>query len=120
MSRDLGRFGESWAVGFLTRQGYQIVDRNVRYRVGEIDIVARDNECLVFVEVKCRRGARYGAPEASLTPRRFSHLEAAIDHYLQDHGLEEEYRLDVVAIEVDTGGRVSSCKLLRAVGAPGA
>ncbi|MBV9278790.1 MAG: YraN family protein [Chloroflexi bacterium] len=116
---NLGAFGEAWAVGYLTRRGYRIVDRNVRYRVGEIDIVARDGEELVFVEVKCRRSARYGAPEDSIDLRRYRRLEQAILQYLAERQLAPpSYRVDVVAIEVDGRGAVSRCELLQGVEPP--
>jgi putative endonuclease len=119
MTSGLGAFGESWAAGYLTRLGYRIVERNVRYRRGEIDIVAWDGPDLVFVEVKCRRSSLYGSPADSITPMRFRHLATAIDHYLHDRNLEpDSYRIDVVAMVVGRDGRVESHELLRGVEAP--
>lgn len=120
MSRStLGSFGESWATGHLTRLGYRVVERNVRYRTGEIDIVAWHGTTLVFVEVKCRRTVAFGSPEASITRRRYSHLAVAIEEYLQRHDLEpNDYRIDVVSIRVDPSGRVSEYRLLTGVEPP--
>lgn len=119
LRRGLGAFGEAWATGHLTRLGYRIVDRNVRYRVGELDIVAREGGDLVFVEVKCRRSGRFGPPETSIDRRRFTHLEQAIQEYLARHVLEPApYRLDVVAIEVGPHGEVTRCEIFRGVEAP--
>lgn len=120
MSRStLGAFGESWAIGHLARLGYRIVERNVRYRRGEIDIVAWHGATLVFVEVKCRRGAAFGTPEASITGRRYNHLAMAIEEYLQRHNLEpDDYRIDVVSIRVDNFGRVANSVLLTGVAPP--
>lgn len=115
----LGAFGETWAVAYLQRHGYRIVERNVRFREGEIDIVARDGTCLVFVEVKSRRSAAYGSPESSMTTRRFARLAAAIQRYVQQRELEDaDYRIDVVALEVSAGGRVEQVRLLQNVAAP--
>lgn len=115
----LGIFGEEYAVGHLSRLGYRIVERNVRYRGGEIDIVAQEGSDLVFVEVKCRRTGRFGSPESSITPRRFLHLSAAVQQYLAERGDENvAHRVDVVAIEVESNGRVSRCEVIRAVEAP--
>ncbi len=117
--KTLGQFGEAWAAGHLTRLGYRIVDRNVRYRCGEIDLIAWDGKTLVFVEVKCRRSSRYGRPEASITPRRFAHLENAIQCYLQEKEMEpNDFRVDVVSIELDSTGRVTHSEVLRNVEAP--
>ncbi len=119
MAGGLGAFGEAWAVGHLTRLGYQVLDRNVRYRSGEIDIVAQEAGDLVFVEVKCRRSSRFGPPEGSIDRRRFARLELAIQHYLKERSLEPtSFRVDVVALEVNAHGEVSRCELLRGVEAP--
>ena len=119
MPFSLGRFGEAWAVAYLAKHGYQIVARNVRYRSGELDIIAREGSELVFVEVKCRRSSRFGAPEASIDRRRYSHLESAIQEYLAAHALEPpSYRIDVVAIEINAQGKVTRCDVLRAVEPP--
>jgi putative endonuclease len=119
VKRTLGQFGEAWAKGLLTRQGYRLVESNVRFRRGEIDLVAYDGETLVFVEVKCRRSTAYGSPESSITARRFAHLEAAIEAYLMSRDLSPgAYRVDVVAIEIDYGGRVIRGEILRNVEAP--
>lgn len=119
MNQTLGQFGETWAAAHLTRRGYQVIDRNVRYRGGEIDLVALEGGELVFVEVKCRRSQRYGTPQDSITPSRFARLAGAISRYLQTHdGQPESYRIDVLAITVGTDGRVSCYELLRGVEAP--
>jgi putative endonuclease len=119
VNQALGRFGESWAVGYLTRQGYRIVERNVRFRGGELDLVAYDGEELVFVEVKCRRTTHFGLPQESITAQRFRHLGTAIEKYLDSRRLTPaSYRVDVVAIEVDARGRVRRHEHLRGVECP--
>jgi hypothetical protein len=65
--RQLGRRGEDLATAYLRQQGYVILARNWRCPVGEIDIVAREGEILAFVEVRTRRGDRFGTPEESIT-----------------------------------------------------
>jgi putative endonuclease len=118
-SPNLGRFGEAWAAAHLSRLGYEILDRNVRYRCGELDIVARDGHDLVFVEVKCRRSARFGSPEAAIDRKRFARLEAAVQQFLVERHLDpDSYRIDVVALEVDASGKVVRCEVLRGVEAP--
>jgi putative endonuclease len=119
VSGELGRFGESWTVGYLTRQGFRIVDRNVRYRHGEIDLIARRGVTTVFVEVKCRRGSRFGSPESSITPARFLRLAGAVATYVQDHDMEDaDYRIDVVALEVGANGAVTRHEVFEGVEAP--
>jgi putative endonuclease len=120
VTRGLGAFGEAWAAGYLSRLGYRVIDRNVRNQHGEIDIVARDGDALVFVEVKTRRTSRFGAPQESITPARYARLARCVEAYLQRLATPpERYRIDVVAIEVGPSGRVESHELLQGVEAPG-
>ena len=119
MNRSLGRFGESWAAGLLARRGYRLLARNVRFRTGEIDIVAMDGDVLVFVEVKTRRSSTFGPPESAITRARYAHLEAAIGEYLaRREDVPESYRIDVVVIEVAPSGSVSRCEVFANVECP--
>lgn len=120
MTSGLGQFGEAWARGYLSRKGFQIVSSNVHYRVGEIDIVARNHEGLVFVEVKCRRSAEFGSPADAVTSHKYQRLSRAISAYLQEHELQNvPHRLDVIALEMDSHGSVSRVTHLEGVEAPG-
>lgn len=114
----LGTFGESWALGYLRRLGYRVVDRNVHFRVGELDIVAWDGDTLAFVEVKTRRSRRFGTPAEAVTATKYRHLALAIERYVQEHGITAPYRLDVLALTVGPRGEVAACDLLRGVEAP--
>ncbi len=103
----LGRRGEDIAVEFLCERGYQIVARNWRCREGELDVIARDEDTLVVVEVRTRRGTRFGSPEESITPAKQEHLIAAAQSYLQEAGFEEaDWRIDVIAIEIGPAGQI--------------
>ncbi len=119
MPGTLGAFGEAWAVGFLTRQGFTIVDRNVRFRGGELDVVAYDGGQLVFVEVKCRRSSAFGSPEESISARRYALFERAALHYMEREKItDRDVRLDVVALVVGHDGTVVRCNHLRGVESP--
>lgn len=119
MSGTLGRFGESWAVGQLHRLGYEVVDRNVRFRGGELDIVAHEGGDLVFIEVKCRRSSAYGTPEESISARRYQRLVTAVEEYVTRHGLHgHNVRLDLMALEVGRDGRVTRHNLIRGIESP--
>jgi putative endonuclease len=119
MTGSLGRFGEAWAVGHLQRLGYRVIDRNVRYRSGELDIVAHEGGDLVFVEVKCRRSSQYGSPEESISARRFDRLARAANEYLTRNELQgSSVRLDLVALEVGRDGRVDRHNLIRGIESP--
>ncbi len=70
----LGQRGEGFAVAHLEKRGYVVRGRNWRCPAGEIDIVAEDDDCLVFVEVRTRRGREYGTPEESVIPGKQAKL----------------------------------------------
>lgn len=104
--RELGQTGEDLAAAFLQKAGYRIIDRNVRSRYGEIDLVALDKGCVVFVEVRTRRSMQFG-PEESVTRRKQERLARLGAWYLKAHRMSTaEWRGDVVAIEMDQAGQV--------------
>jgi putative endonuclease len=95
----LGRWGEDLAAKYLAGRGYTIVERNLRTAYGEIDIIARQAEVTVFVEVKTRTSTAYGYPEESITAKKRAHLIASVPAYLQTcPNPETEWRIDVIAI----------------------
>jgi putative endonuclease len=101
----VGRRGEELAVEHLRSVGYRILERNVRSRWGEIDIVARDGDCVVFVEVRAVRSAKM-SPEESIGPAKRRRLAALGQRYLQaHHQIDAEWRVDVVAIEIGPDGQ---------------
>jgi putative endonuclease len=104
--RGLGRYGEELAARHLAEQGYEIVTRNWRCDRGELDLVAHTGDCLAFVEVRTRRGRRLGTPEESITPAKQARLIDLAMAYLQEHAWAGDWRIDVVAIEMDRRGRL--------------
>lgn len=111
--KSLGRRGEDEAASALTRRGLIIVDRNVRSRLGEIDLVARDGQTLVFVEVKSRRGSGGDPPEAAVTPEKRRRLTRLALGYLKMKRLGDvPCRFDVVAVTFDDQDRVSGIRHL--------
>jgi putative endonuclease len=109
----LGRRGEELAACELARRGYRIVERNWRCQAGEVDIVSRHREVWVFVEVRTRRGSALGTPEESLTPAKQARMITVAQHYLVEHDLGDvDWRLDVVAVEMDRAGRLTRLEVL--------
>lgn len=97
----LGPWGEQMAVRYLERRGWKILDRNVRARRCEVDIIALDGQTLVFLEVKTRRGHSAGAAIEAIPAGKRRRIEAVARWYLQAHPIyAREIRFDVVAIEV--------------------
>ncbi len=96
-----GRLGEELARQFLEKKGYEIVETNYRYGRGEIDIIARDGEFLVFCEVKARRTDTYGPPEYAITPRKQSQLRRIATAYIAERDIRDQAcRFDVIAIRL--------------------
>jgi putative endonuclease len=105
--KQLGEAGEAIAARELARRGYAVRDRNWRCAEGELDIIAEQGDALVFVEVRTRRGSRFGTPEDSITWAKRMHLIAAAQAYLQAHSMEDrEWRVDVVAVEMTARGEL--------------
>jgi putative endonuclease len=104
--RGLGRRGEELAARHLAAKGYAIVARNWRCETGEIDLVARDGDCLAFAEVRTRRGTAMGSPEASITLAKQARLVGLAEAYVQAYNWPGAYRIDVIAIELDRQGRL--------------
>ena len=94
----LGRDKERLAGEYLARQGLRPVARNHRCRFGEIDIVMRDGDILVFVEVRYRASSRFGTPAETVDARKQRRLAAAAADYLKCHPSVLPCRFDVVAI----------------------
>ena len=111
--RRLGDRGEKLAQAFLCSKGYKIIETNYRRREGEIDIIAQTADCLVFVEVRTRRGGQFGTPEESITEAKQKRLEVLAQTYLQSHeNLPSQWRIDAVAIELDDKGYISRIELI--------
>ena len=109
-TRALGTFGESFAAAHLMHQGYRIIARQWRCARGEIDIIARDGDELVFVEVRTRRSRRFGTPEDSVTRAKQDRLIELSLLFLQEYDTNDDdppWRIDVIAIDVDRTGQVS-------------
>jgi putative endonuclease len=96
---DLGRRGEAAAAEFLERLGYRILERTVRWKSGELDLVALDGRTIVFVEVKTRRDDERGTPAQAVDARKRARITRAALAYLKRHRLlQQPARFDVVAV----------------------
>src|SRR5687768_1468805 len=95
-----GNKGESLACEYLASLGYKIMDRNFRIRGGEVDIVAREGEYLVFIEVKTRYSHEYGLPVESITPWKIRALKKSAAFYCMKINWEDKpYRIDFIGID---------------------
>lgn len=99
-----GSKGEQIAMHHLKGLGFEILEMNYRFRHGEIDIVAKDGDTLVFCEVKMRMGDQFGDPEYAITQKKQKQIRKTAQGYLFEHELnEQDCRFDVVAIRMVKG-----------------
>ncbi|MBI2008306.1 YraN family protein [Candidatus Amesbacteria bacterium] len=103
LNRDVGRIGEGVAEEYLGEKGYELVIRNFSTRWGEIDLIMRDGERWVFVEVKTKKGWEFGTPEEMFTERKYNQVKRMATGYLASQALllRSKCRIDMVAVELD-------------------
>lgn len=119
-TRDLGLLGEGLAIKFLKKNGYKILERNFRSKLGEIDIVGIDPSAssgqatLAFIEVKTRWSKKFGSPEEAITPWKIKSIIKTGQYFKLLHPeLPDSLRIDVVAISLSPSGEVEEIKLLK-------
>lgn len=106
----MGRWGEKVAAIHLEAKGYEIVDRNWRCPQGEIDLIGRAGSELIFIEVKTRYGREMGYPEEGLTQAKGKKLVELAQLYLANNEMEVDWRIDLVAVELDESGKLIRCE----------
>jgi len=100
----IGRKGEDIAASWLSEHGYAIITRNYRRRFGEVDIIARQGEYLVFIEVKTRSSRQFGTPLDALTVKKQQQLTLIARDYLVRHKIADTLcRFDVLAVTLSPG-----------------
>ena len=112
--KETGQLGEKLARDFLKKRGYRIIETNYRCPRGEIDIVAKHKDTLVFIEARTKSSKDFGSPEESVTATKKERLKATAQHYLQNHEkLPEQWRIDFVAVELDEKGKPARVDLIQ-------
>ncbi|MCM8811967.1 MAG: YraN family protein [Candidatus Omnitrophica bacterium] len=112
--QEAGRIGEREALHLLRKEGYRLVGRNIRCRLGEIDLVAFSGNVLCFIEVKTRLDLRFGWPEEAVTPLKQARLKRLALWYCQTRRLgETPARFDVVCVLLGPDGTVARTRLIK-------
>ncbi|HNR65418.1 MAG TPA: YraN family protein [Atribacterota bacterium] len=94
-----GSIGEKLAKYYLSQKGYHILEQNYRAIFGEIDIIAEKNNCICFVEVKCRTSDKYGFPEESITAHKKNKIIKVAQLYIKQNRIEDKlFRFDIIAL----------------------
>ncbi|KXJ48399.1 MAG: YraN family protein [Cycloclasticus sp.] len=102
-SSDLGQQNEDLALTFLQQKGLTLMQRNYRSRLGEIDLVMKDREHIVFVEVRYRSSTKFGGALYSVDRRKQSKLIKCAQQYMANTAHQEGFRFDVIAISPASG-----------------
>ena len=103
--KELGKKGEEIALRFLKKNGYRLVERNYVCKMGEVDIVAREKDTLVFIEVKTRTSTAFGPPQLAVTPSKQMQISKAAWTFLKEKRIENaKARFDVVAVLIRPEG----------------
>lgn len=95
---ETGRSGEAEACRFIQEIGYRILEVNWRYKHLEVDIIAMDQDVLVFIEVKTRRSSRYGQPYEAVNYRKQQQLDRAANLYISYRKYRGEIRFDIISV----------------------
>jgi putative endonuclease len=118
IQQEHGQWGEDLACTYLREQGFEILERNWRYKRAEVDIISQENGVLVFTEVKVRSDLGFGRPEEKVGGKKRGLLVEAAMAYMRKIGYEWEIRFDIVAIH-GRPGEVKSVELFRDAFFPG-
>lgn len=94
----LGKQGEEEALAFLKKNQFEILETNWRWQKAEVDIIARKDNTLIFIEVKTRSTSFFGEPEEQVTLKKQQLLSDAADHYINLHNLNLQVRFDIISI----------------------
>jgi len=114
-NRELGRIGEEAAVRHIVSRGMKPLARNFRFgRLGEIDIIAQDGNTLCFIEVKARRGDRYGTPAEAVSAVKRKTIMKVAQAYIIRHGIHDmPLRFDVMEIYMGPNGEIQSIEHIK-------
>ena len=95
-----GNIGEVEAAEFLKQKGYEIVERNYRFKHSEIDLIVRINNLIVFVEVKTRTSIDFGEPEAFVDSKKAAKIFEGADHYVYENNWTGNIRFDIISVKL--------------------
>ncbi len=103
-NREIGNLGETIATSYILDKGLKLLTKNYIKNKGEIDIIANDNETIVFIEVKFRNSLKYGHPLESINYKKISKLRETASYYLNEFNLNNyNIRFDVISILFENG-----------------
>lgn len=100
LNKTRGEHGEALAAEYLKKKGYTILERNFRFKRAEVDIIAKKEKLLLFVEVKARTNEHFGFPEEAVDQKKAALIIMAANQYIYDKQWHDEIRFDIIAISL--------------------
>lgn len=103
MKRHIGLIGEELAANHIKNEGYNILERNYRTKLGELDIIARDQNIIIFIEVKTRTSGAYGMPSEAVNYKKQQTIRKLSQQYIRHKKLDNsclDYRFDVIEVKL--------------------
>jgi putative endonuclease len=104
-NQTIGQWGEATAAAYLIQRGYEILARNARTPYGEIDIIVKQGDITIFVEVKTLTASKHFFPEQNVTGRKRNHMLACAEHYAAENAIDH-WQIDVIAVEGKQGSEL--------------
>jgi len=107
----VGRFGEVLACNYLIRRGYKIIEKNIKISYQELDIIARQQKKIIFVEVKTRASKILGPADEAISSQKIKSLKKAIEEYVYSKNItSKNIRLDLISIDIDRHKKIAKIK----------
>ncbi|HPO05526.1 MAG TPA: YraN family protein [Candidatus Gracilibacteria bacterium] len=103
-NQKIGKWGEEYTKQELIRRHWQIIAQNVFTPFGEIDIIAEDQDVMVFVEVKTRQNDEFGTAAEQITKSKKNHILKSCEFYIQNQDIKKDYRIDLATLDRDPQG----------------
>ena len=97
-NQELGEFGEDYALNYLLKKGFRLIEKNYRFKRNEVDLICKDKDKFVFIEVKTRKTAEIGEPWKAVTKSKQKQIIKCANHFLIENNIEQESRFDIVSI----------------------
>ena len=97
-NQELGEFGEDYALNYLLQKGFRLIEKNYRFKRNEVDLICKDKDKFVFVEVKTRKTAEIGEPWKAVTKSKQKQIIKCANQFLIENNIEQESRFDIVSI----------------------
>lgn len=113
-NKSIGSYGEDLAVNYIKNLGYIILQKNFKCKIGEIDIVAKDSEYIVFAEVKTRYNNKYGMPCEAVTPYKQNKIFKTAQFYIMINNINSfKFRFDVIEVLLDYNNAENHIRLIK-------